>query len=191
MLATRTMTSLFAAALLASPAAAQPPARPAQASAGTTLRQELIAQIEDAERKMIALAEVTPQEKYTWRPAAGVRSNSEVFMHVAMANYFVGGMTGVKRDTTVRLSRDMEAGITDKAKVVEMLKSSFAYARRVAGEVPDAEMDASINMFGRPATKRAALVVLATHNHEHLGQAIAYARMNGIVPPWSAQGGGD
>ena len=198
MRAIRPMTRLFVAGALfaVSAAGAQPPARPATPGgpaqlqpAGTTLKAELIAQIEDAERKMIALAEATPQDKYTWRPAAGVRSISEVFVHVIAANYFVGGMTGVKRDTSVRLSRDMEATLTDKARIVDMLKQSFAFARRVVTETPDGELDATVSMFGRPATKRAVLVLLATHNHEHLGQQIAYVRMNGIVPPWSAQGG--
>lgn len=184
--------SLFGVSTAGAQASARPAAAGSQAQvkpAGTTLKTELIAQIEDAERKMIALAEAIPQDKYGWRPAAGVRSISEVFVHVISANYFVGGMTGVKRDTSVKLTRDMEATITDKARIVEMLKQSFAFARRVVTETPDSELDASVNMFGRPATKRAALVVLATHNHEHLGQQIAYARMNGIVPPWSAQGG--
>lgn len=191
MRANRPMQYLFvAAAMLVVPAAgAQAPARPAVAPAGTTLKTELIAQIQDAENKMIALAEATPQDKYMWRPADGVRSMSEVFVHVIGANYFVGGMSGVKRDTSVKLTRDMEKTLTDKARIIEGLKQSFAYARRVVTEVPDAELDMSVNMFGRPATKRAVLVVLATHNHEHLGQQIAYARMNGIVPPWSAQGG--
>src|SRR5687768_18010278 len=106
MRANRPMQYLFvAAALLVVPAAgAQAPARPAVAPAGTTLKTELIAQIQDAENKLIALAEATPQDKYTWRPAAGVRSMSEVFVHVIGANYFVGGMTGVKRDTLVKLT---------------------------------------------------------------------------------------
>ena len=192
MQAHRPLKYLFVAgALVVSAAGAQAPARPAAAPApaGTTLKQELIAQIQDAENKMVALAEATPQEKYSWRPGTGVRSVSEVFMHVTGANYLLGGMAGVKRDTSVKLTRDMETSVTEKAKVIAMMKQSFAYARRVVNEVPDSEMDMSVNMFGRPATKRSVLMVLATHNHEHLGQSIAYARTNGIVPPWSAQGG--
>ena len=56
-------------------------------------------------------------------------------------------------------------------------------------DVPDAQMDAAVTYFGQPNTKRGVLVSIATHAHEHLGQSIAYARMNGVVPPWSQAGG--
>jgi uncharacterized damage-inducible protein DinB len=171
----------------ASPAAAQS-SDPASA---TGLRKELIAQLADAERKFIALAEATPADKYTWRPTAGVRSTSEVFMHMVGANYMLPGMAGVKRAPDVALSPDMETKVTDKAQVVELLRKSFAHAKQAVMDVPDDQMDASINLFGTPSTKRGLLVLTATHAHEHLGQSIAYARMSGIVPPWSRGAGGN
>jgi uncharacterized damage-inducible protein DinB len=157
----------------------------------TGLRKELIGQLADAEQKFLALADAMPAEKYSWRPAAGVRSVSEVYMHMVGANYMIPGMAGVKRKPDVALSPDMETKVTDKAQVIDMLKKSFAHARQAVMDVPDAQMDASVNLFGTPSTSRGVLLLMATHAHEHLGQSIAYARMNGIVPPWSRGTGGD
>jgi len=173
---------------------AAPPAAIAQAanpSSATGLRKELIGQLADAEQKFVALADATPADKYSWRPAAGVRSTSEVFMHVVGANYMIPGIAGVKRKPDVVLSQDMETKITDKTRVVDLLKKSFAHAKQAVMDVPDDQMDTAVNLFGTPSTNRGVLVLMATHAHEHLGQSIAYARMNGIVPPWSRGSGGD
>ena len=74
-----------------------------------------------------------------------------------------------------------------KDKILEMLKGSFENARKTAMAVPDADLDKTVKFFGgQMATKRSVLLLMATHMHEHLGQSIAYARMNNVVPPWSA-----
>jgi uncharacterized damage-inducible protein DinB len=179
---TRHLAASAALLVLAGSPAASQSSSPASA---TGLRKELIAQLADAERKFVALAEATPADKYAWRPAAGVRSISEVFMHMVGANYMLPGMAGVKRAPDVALSPDMETTVTDKAQIVALLTKSFAHAKQAVMDVPDDQMDASISLFGSPSTKRGLLVLTATHAHEHLGQMIAYARMNGIVPPWS------
>ncbi len=165
----------------AHPAAAQS-ADPASA---TGIRKELIGQLGDAQQKLVALAEAMPAEKYGWRPASGVRSVSEVFVHMVGANYQIPALAGVTRKPDVALSRDMETTVTDKAKVMDMLKRSFVFAKQAVMDVPDDQMDGTVDLFGSPSTKRGVLLLVATHAHEHLGQAIAYARMNGIVPPWS------
>ncbi|HJU88497.1 MAG TPA: DinB family protein [Gemmatimonadaceae bacterium] len=184
---TRHMTLPWAAmalALFAAPVFAQG----AAPAAATGVKKEVLAQIEDAERKMVALAEATPQEKFSYRPATGVRSTSEVFMHVTGANFLLPQFAGVTRERGVTLNRDSEKTVTDKAQVVDLLKKSFAYAKQAVMDVPDAQMDAAVTMFGQQTTKRGVLVSIATHAHEHLGQSIAYARVNGIVPPWSGGG---
>jgi uncharacterized damage-inducible protein DinB len=188
-MSTRRLLLPALALVLATPAAAL--AQAADPASATGLRKELIGQLADAEQKFIALAEATPAEKYTWRPAAGVRSVSEVYMHMVGANFMIPGMAGVKRRPTVALSPDMETKVTDKAQVMDMLKQSFAHAKQAVMDVPDDKMDASVNLFGTQSTNRGVLLLLATHAHEHLGQSIAYARMNGIVPPWSRGAGGD
>ena len=184
----RQLLSAFAIVVTASVAL---PAQSADVSLATGLRKELIAQLADAEQKFIALAEATPVDKYAWRPAAGVRSVSEVFMHMVGANYMLPAMAGVKRKPDVTMARDMETKVTDKPQVIDMLRKSFAFAKQAVADVPDDQMDVSVNLFGSPTTNRGVLVLIATHAHEHLGQSIAYARMNGIIPPWSRGSGGD
>lgn len=167
-------------------------AQTGDAASATGLRKELIGQITDAEQKLVALAEAMPADKYGWRPAAGVRSVSEVFMHMVGANYMLPGIAGVKRKPDVTMSRDMETKVVDKAQVIDMLRKSFAFTKQSMLDVPDDQMDTVTDFFGTPSTNRGVLVLMATHAHEHLGQAIAYARMNAIVPPWSRRtGGGD
>jgi uncharacterized damage-inducible protein DinB len=157
------------------------------AGAVTGVRAELVASMEDAEKKFVALAEATPADKYAYRPAAGVRSAGELFVHVAGGNLMFPGMAGAPK-STMAYARDAEKTVTEKARIVSMLKESFAYAKQAIAQVPDAQLDGQVSMFGRQASKRAVLMLMATHTHEHLGQAIAYARASGIVPPWS-QGG--
>ncbi|HET9010352.1 MAG TPA: DinB family protein [Gemmatimonadaceae bacterium] len=182
-MSTRRLLVSALAVLLAVPSVARSQAP--DPSSATGLRKELIAQMDDAGQKLIALAEAIPAEKYSWRPAAGVRSVSEVFMHMVGANYMFPGLAGVKRQPDVTLARDMETTVTDKTRIIGLLRSSFAFAKQGVMDVPDDGMDTAVNLFGSPSTKRGVLVTSATHAHEHLGQAIAYARMNGIVPPWS------
>ena len=148
------------AALLA--AAALPlGAQGASPSSATGLRKELIAQLEDAER-----------------------------VHVAGGNLGIPRMAGVQRAPSMTLARDAEKTMTDKAQVVAALRASFAHVKQAVMDVPDDQMDTAVDLFGQPSTRRGVLVLLATHNHEHLGQAIAYARSIGVVPPWSRGGDG-
>lgn len=182
---------LAALAALAAFAATPLAAQGGDPSTATGLRRELIAQLEEAERKFVQLAEAMPQEKYAWRPAPGVRSVGEVYMHMVVANYQIPPVAGVARAPGVTLTPDSEKTVTAKAAIVDHLKQSFAYAKQAVMNVPEAAMDSSVTLFGRPSTRRNVLVLMATHAHEHLGQSIAYARTNGVRPPWSrgADGG--
>ena len=136
----------------------------------------------DSEDKLVALAGAIPPEKYSWRPAKGVRSVSEVYMHVAETNYFVGGPIGVKPPSG---SNNMEKTVIEKAKVVEALRASFAQIRQAVMNLSDADLSKPTTAEGQQTTYEGLLFFLASHTHEHLGQLIAYARSNGIVPPWS------
>jgi uncharacterized damage-inducible protein DinB len=121
--------------------------------------------------------------KYSWRPAKGVRSASEVYMHVFGTNYFVGGPIGVKPPSGFNFH--MEKTVTDKAKVMEALRGSFAQIRQAVMNLSDADLSKPTTSEGQQTTYEGLLFFLAAHTHEHLGQLIAYARSNGIVPPWS------
>ena len=135
------------------------------------------------EKKYLDLAQAVPPEKYGWRPAEGVRSVSEVYMHVASGNFFIPRAAGV--EPPAGLDRGMEK-IAGKAKVLELLKQSFEHVRQAALKTPGTDLDKPVKLFGREASVRDVFFTLALHQHEHLGQSIAYARMNGIVPPWTA-----
>ena len=143
-------------------------------------RDEFFANLDDVQDKIVALAESTPADKYSWRPAGDVRSISEVYMHIAGGNYFLSTFIGVPAP---KMNGDIEKTITEKAEVLAELKKSFDHLRRSVNKVKDFEKP--VNLFGEPTTQRAVLVTMLSHLHEHLGQSIAYARMNGVVPPWS------
>ena len=149
------------------------------------LRGEIQQELDDAEQKLIALASVVPPEKFGWRPAPGVRSFGEVCLHVAGGNYEIGAMWGLKPPPGVDLQKIEQQG-ADKGNAVAAMRVSFEQVRASIAAMPDSEVEKSINYFGHPGTVRLALIETAVHAHEHLGQAIAYARMNGIVPPWTA-----
>jgi uncharacterized damage-inducible protein DinB len=184
---------VLALAFAWSVALGQTPATAAQSTATVSgLRADVIWQLTDAEKKLVALAEATPQEKYGWRPGPGVRSVSEVYMHIAGGNYFIPTFLGVKMPESI--SRDMELiggemkfgkTVTEKAKVVEALKKSFDHARKAVEATPDSDLDKKVKVFGQEPSERMMLIGLVIHAHEHLGQSIAYARTNGVAPPWS------
>ena len=150
------------------------------------VRGEMLMWIKDAEDKLIQLAEATPEPKYAWRPAKEVRSTGEVFMHVAAANFGAPNFWGVKPPEGFNFET-YEKSITKKADIVKALKDSFAHMEKGFSGIPDADLDKPTDLFGMKTTVRGGYMLLLSHSHEHLGQSIAYARSNGIVPPWTAK----
>ena len=167
------------AALLAASARADKPA----ATSASIFRADVLKNIDAVEKKLLGLAEATPEEKYSFRPEKGVRSTAEVFMHVAGANYFLATFLGAKVPEGLSLNFDTSA--SKKAEIIEHLKASCAHARKAVEKVPEADFTKPIKMFGSDSHLQSAMFVIANHLHEHLGQAIAYARMSGVKPPWS------
>jgi uncharacterized damage-inducible protein DinB len=152
------------------------------------VRGEVIWFLNDAESKLLQLADATPAAKFSYRPGEGVRSFGEVLLHVAGANYLFPGAWGAKPPVGVD-PRTIEKAGADHDKAVATLKASFAYVREQIMALNDTDLDREIEFFGHKMTVRALVLVSATHAHEHLGQAIAYSRVNGIVPPWSKKAG--
>jgi uncharacterized damage-inducible protein DinB len=150
------------------------------------IRGEILGQFNEAADKLVQLAEAIPQDKFTWRPAAGVRSVSEVLLHVAGSNEYFLTAVGVK--VPVEGENDLEHSTTDKAQIIARLKQSNDRVRAALQAMPDGDLDKGTQLFGMQMTYRGTVLMLETHAHEHLGQMIAYARMNGIVPPWSRGG---
>jgi uncharacterized damage-inducible protein DinB len=166
-------------------AAAARGAEPVTAPAG--FRAEFMAEVDSVGKKLADLAGAMPQDKFGWRPAPGIRSVSEVYVHVAGGDYLLPSFMGVK--VPEGISRDMEKTVTEKAKVIDLLKKSLEHLKGAAANASDADLDKKVKIFGgREITERALFVLMLNHLHEHLGQSIAYARMNGVAPPWSEGG---
>lgn len=142
--------------------------------------------LDHLEKETVALAEAAPQEKYSWRPGEGVRSVGEVFMHMAGGNYSYARMMGAAIPSDIN-PREFEKSATDKAKTVDTLKKSFAFLRQTVQNLSDADMAKAIKIYGKDSNVANAMLISVTHQSEHLGQSIAYARDIGVVPPWTAE----
>ncbi len=137
-------------------------------------------------QQLIALAEATPAEKFTWRPAPGVRSMSEVYMHIAVGNFFLLSRTGPPMPADIK--DDTEKTVTAKADVIAWLKRSLDAVKAAHPKVKPADMQRKVKVFGSfEGTIESVYLRIIVHNNEHMGQLIAYARMNGVVPPWSKE----
>jgi len=90
--------------------------------------------------QLVALADAIAAEKYSWRPAPGVRTVSEVFMHIALANYGLVGITGPK--PPVNLNPRLEKTVTRKAQVIEWLKGSLEFVKTERAQLKPADLDA-------------------------------------------------
>ena len=156
------------------------------------LRAELISDIDALESKYLGLADVLSGH-FDWRPAEGVRSVGEVFGHVAGANFAIPGMADVPLPPSMQRGSMQEVMQAmgelersgDRDRIIEALEHSFMHLRHGIADISDAEMEERTTMFGQNVTKRQVLLLVVNHMHEHLGQAIAYARTNGVAPPWS------
>jgi uncharacterized damage-inducible protein DinB len=133
--------------------------------------------------QLVALAEATPAEKFAWRPAPGVRSTSEVYMHIVMANFYLLSVTGPKMPPD--LKEDAEKAVTSKAEVVDWLKRSLDAVKQAHLAESTKDLDRKLRIENRDSTADGVYLRIIIHANEHMGQLVAYARMTGIVPPWS------
>ena len=137
-----------------------------------------------ASRQLIALAEAIPAEKYSWRPAAGVRTTGEVLMHIAGTNFFLLNRMGHKLPSDFE-AVDVEKVATNKGEVIDWLKRSLDAVRDAHAKVTAADLKKKEKFFDHEATDDGLYLRLLVHANEHMGQLVAYARTNGVVPPWS------
>lgn len=168
----------IAALLLAAPVSAQQ-----SAAAPTTIQTALANDVGNLSDKFVGLARVMAG-KYDWRPSAGVRSVADVFNLIVNENRMLSGLlTGAPAQG--RGGMGGAKPITDPAEMQEALRSSYVSLKDAIAALPDKDLNTSVRMFGRDMTKQGATLVLLFDQHEHLGQSIAYARSNNVVPPWS------
>jgi len=186
------MRTTFAALLLLAglPGAAVTSAQTAKPASG--FKAEFLISFDDAENKVLALAKAMPAEKYSWRPGAGVRSAGEVYVHIANGNRLLLALTGGMPPQEefmkmVRENEQREKGVTGKDKIAADVEASFKEVRKALDEATEESLGKSIKFFGEDTTPRAVYLSILEHVSEHLGQEIAYARINGVVPPWSRE----
>jgi uncharacterized damage-inducible protein DinB len=173
---------------------AAPPARAQMSDHAETasFMQDISRDLQTVRRKVEGLANAIPVEMWSWRPGEGVRSFSEVFLHIAADNYYIlaaaGGVppewTGIDPDD-YRSTKEFEHRELAPEQVIEELAASFDHSDDVVANVDDAKLGRRVTLFGQEFSEQGMWILQATHLHEHLGQLIAYARMNGVVPPWS------
>jgi uncharacterized damage-inducible protein DinB len=133
--------------------------------------------------QLIALAEATPEDKFAWRPAPGVRSTSEVYMHIVDANFYLLSVTGPKFPAD--LKDDADKTVTSKAEVIRWLKRSLDAVKQAHLKESSKDLSRKVHIEDRDSTVDWIYLRILIHANEHMGQLVAYARMTGVVPPWS------
>jgi hypothetical protein len=160
-----------------SAAAAQPATTP------TTLQTTLANDAGTLSDKFTGLARVMAG-KYDWKPGQGVRSVGDVFNLIVTENKMLTGLlTGAGSPGGGMGGRGNQ--VTDPTEMQEALRSSYAALKQALAGLSTTDLNTSVKIFGRDTTKQGAALMLLMDQHEHLGQSIAYARSNSIVPPWS------
>jgi len=176
------VAAVLATASLSAPARAQDVISKEAAAA---LKTSFLADLDVMKGKFVGLAEAFPPDKYSWRPMEGVRSVAEVLVLAASEGYsFVpaafGGKAGASREELAALRTT-----TDKAKIIDALNKGFAHAKAELEAADPAQMTGKRAVMGQQRSAIDAAFMIGGDLHEHLGQLIAYARTNKIVPPWS------
>ena len=182
--------SIFVAAILLvviKPVSAQDP------PSDIVIVNEFVGQTEFVRGRLTQLAEAMPDNTFEWRPMEGVRSVSEVYLHTAFANYICVTVSGGTVPEAVGFvmdfskANDWDTQTTDKAVIIEKMNESFDILKKRIAELTQEDLDRQVEVFGMTMSVRNFIISMIAHSHEHLGQGIGYARMNGVTPPWSAK----
>ncbi len=159
--------------------------------AGQSFMGEMHRDVNEAQKKMVDLAKAMPEATYNWRPSPEARTVGEVFLHVASDNYLIPIAMGKPAPAASGITSDFATAATyekrklSKAQIVADLEASYTHLHQAMSLTTDANSGETIKFFGQDWSRMRAMVLTVTHLHEHLGQAIAYARSNNVVPPWS------
>lgn len=153
--------------------------------------EDLLFGLHEYRDKVVALAKAIPAEKYGWRPGPGVRSIGEVLTHIGNGNRLLldvasGDVAKDKVIAEIESNQKLETSGLTKDQIIDRLAQSFAAVEKMMSEARYGGLTHDVDYFGHAQSRRSILVTLDAHVAEHLGQLVAYARMNGIVPPWSS-----
>jgi uncharacterized damage-inducible protein DinB len=150
---------------------------------------DILFSLASMETEVMQLAKAVPEEKYAWRPAPGVRTFQQVFLHIASGSHLIlniaEGADAEEAKKMIAENEKLEQDPIGKEKTIDALTASFAEIHKYLDQVSAQALTRDAEFFGQATTRRGVLIFLDSHMGEHLGQAIAYARMNGITPPWS------
>ncbi len=150
------------------------------------MKAQALLDLKGMNQKCVDLAEALPSDKLTWRPSPDTRSFAEVFLHVAGERYGILSMMGANPPAGFK-AREFEKSTTEKDRIVEDLNQSWDFADKTINGMSNADFAKLLPKLGPQANEGDVVYILVADAHEHLGQLIAYARQNGIVPPWTVQ----
>jgi uncharacterized damage-inducible protein DinB len=145
--------------------------------------QLMLDQVAFMQGRITSLAEAIPEDKYSWRPGEGVRSTAEQVVHTLTAAYGIPSMMGKKMPDHINF--EIEKSMTEKTEILKNLKASFESVTDFLKSYDTANYEEIVKTPFGEYTQRTMILIINNHYHEHLGQLIAYARVNGITPPWS------
>ena len=135
------------------------------------------------QNQIASLAEAFSEDQYNWRPAEGVRSVREAILHTASTNYFLGSKLGFTPPDDIDM---MEIGrITGKEHVIAALNKSFEFILDKIGQISSDDFGKEVDLGFAKLNTLSVMFIILEHSGEHKGQLIAYARSNGVTPPWS------
>jgi uncharacterized damage-inducible protein DinB len=150
------------------------------------MKGQSVQDLQLVQKKFVDLANALPAGKLTWRPTADSRSFAEVFLHVAGERYQILGFMGAEPPAGFD-GKTYEKSTTDKARIVEELNKSWEFTQKAINGMTNADFARMIPKLGPQANAGDVIYILVADAHEHLGQVVAYARENGVVPPWTAE----
>ena len=173
----RLLLVALAASLTATPLSAQ--------AAPPDFRGEFLGQFDGSMSKLLALAEAMPPASYAWSPGEGVMPVGRVYAHIARYNYgYLANNLGIAAPAGLDVA-NLETEVTGKQEVVDLLRRSGEHVRQHVRAMPESRLAERTRLYGNEVAGWAVLLQLLAHMNEHVGQSIAYARMNDVVPPWS------
>ncbi len=133
---------------------------------------------------LVSLAEAIPADKYSWRPASGVRSVSEVLVHITQGNFYLLSIAGPKMPHEME-APDIEKTLVSKHEVIVALKRSLQAVKDAHAQLKPDDLGRKVHIQGKTVPVDGIYLRIICHDNEHLGQLIAYVRSDEVVPPWS------
>jgi len=150
------------------------------------MKAQALLDLQVVQKKCVDLAEAVPSDKLTWRPTPDARSFAEVFLHVAGERYGILSMMGATPPAGFK-AREFEKSTTQKDRIIDELNQSWTFTDKTINGISNADFAKLLPKLGPQANEGDVVYILVADAHEHLGQLIAYARQNGIVPPWTVE----